>query len=227
MIPIYASTLPQSAEASPRASLDLYSSTPWTTVRTVDPMRAPARRSRRHPHWHHFWRLPPILPPILPSPHRPRSSIARRGLFVSSTAGAKASANPHIYILWRISTRRHMSLSLPAHPPPPPNRLPCSGRELSAHRRLLWECCGQHARVWFDEQRRPLSADAVRRGARFFHEIRFEGGVPRPFEHPGGPDLYMGRLLLTSPYEWSLLWRVSGPRKLGELQMRYTRERTT
>ena len=65
------------------------------------------------------------------------------------------------------------------------------------------------------------------RSARFFHVMELAGAVPdpaRPFEHPCGPDVYRGTIAFHGPDEFATTWRVTGPRKMGTIESRYTRE---
>lgn len=76
--------------------------------------------------------------------------------------------------------------------------------------------------------RRILAAAAARlRAARPFHEIiGLSLEQPPFFEHPCGPDVYRGRLLLERADAFCFDWRVSGPRKLGRIVSKYVRETT-
>lgn len=96
---------------------------------------------------------------------------------------------------------------------------------LTARRRLLYDCTAKrHVRVSFDEASSRDPADMLR-SARFFHDIWLaeDGAPPPPFDHPCGPDMYTGRLLISEKDAFALHWRVDGPRKSGMQSLLYTR----
>ena len=89
------------------------------------------------------------------------------------------------------------------------------GEEFSAQQALLYDCSDERiVRVFFDEASGP----------RAFHTIDFENPdrIP-PFEHPCGPDLYRGRLVIGSANSFELRWNVAGPRKLGSVVSSFRR----
>ena len=119
---------------------------------------------------------------------------------------------------------------------PPGEYLPTDAEReaFEASRRLLWDCTrSSRARILFDEAVGSARSDnlAIMQAARFFHDIDMltpsdaaaGRSTPPPFEHPCGPDLYRGRLLLDSPDSFRLLWTVEGPRKQGRVSASYER----
>ena len=102
---------------------------------------------------------------------------------------------------------------------------------MPAYRRLLWDFSDNPVSVSFDEAQDRSSASEILAGARFFHHIslasttRLADGNPPSFEHPCGPDLYIGQLLLSKEDEFEILWRVVGPRKNGSILNSFVRRR--
>ena len=95
--------------------------------------------------------------------------------------------------------------------------------QFAARAALLYDCSNDNAvRVFFDEAKNRESAAAVLAGGRFFHTISWPLGI---FEHPCGPDMYYGRLLLQGPDAFVLDWKVRGPRKYGHVVSRFGRKR--
>lgn len=45
-----------------------------------------------------------------------------------------------------------------------------------------------------------------------FHRLEPIGGIARP-RHDCGPDLYRGRISFRLPDDWTIFWRIQGPRK--------------
>ena len=123
--------------------------------------------------------------------------------------------------------------------------------ELVAYRRLLWDLEADPVAVYFDEATDRSSEKAIRGGARFFHHVALASATttapptlsgadaaatarqPPPFEHPCGPDLYVGRLLLPpdggehadADDAFAIHWRVRGPRKDGVIRNSFARVR--
>lgn len=97
----------------------------------------------------------------------------------------------------------------------------------AATRRLLYDCSGERTvRVLFDDLGDDERGSAARviDAARYFHSIELSAArAPPAFDHPCGPDMYTGRLLLEGADSFTLLWSVTGPRKLGTVAARYRR----
>ena len=100
-----------------------------------------------------------------------------------------------------------------------------SDEQYSARQRLLYASDDSATlRVLFDESVARTSAADVMAGARFFHAIALAAPAPPPpFEHPCGPDMYRGRLVLEDEDTFRLLWTVIGPRKLGSVRSTFRR----
>ena len=108
-------------------------------------------------------------------------------------------------------------------------RLAPEDQEYSARHRLLYMAPTEDPtllRVCFDEARERDSVAAIIAGSRFFHTIEYASmdAYPPPFDHPCGPDMYRGRIALDDKQTFRLLWRVSGPRKLGSVTSTFRRE---
>ena len=108
-------------------------------------------------------------------------------------------------------------------------RLAPEDQEYSARHRLLYMAPTDDPtllQVCFDEARERDSAAAIIAGSRFFHTIEYASmdAYPPPFDHPCGPDMYRGRIALDDEQTFRLLWRVSGPRKLGSVTSTFRRE---
>ena len=95
---------------------------------------------------------------------------------------------------------------------------------LEAQRRLIWDFTCPLVRVSFDESSLDRSDAAILKGARFFHSVSLEGGAVVLSEHPCGPDVYRGSMLFQGPDSFTMVWRVSGPRKLGEIHSSFRRQ---
>lgn len=95
---------------------------------------------------------------------------------------------------------------------------------LEARHALLYDCSdATDVKVYFDEAINRAPADVLT-GRRYFHSIDLSS-PDKPFVHPCGPDMYYGRLMVTSPDVFVLDWRVEGPRKLGRVVSRFSRSR--
>jgi hypothetical protein len=56
-----------------------------------------------------------------------------------------------------------------------------------------------------------------------FHALDLEGADACRLEHPCGADRYTGEFSVVGPDEFTIRWRVSGPRKAQALTGRYVR----
>jgi hypothetical protein len=89
---------------------------------------------------------------------------------------------------------------------------------------------GQHpssCKVYFDENHGDAQRliESIMRNTRFFHDLWFNAaGEPEFSEHPCGPDVYRGRLVLHTPDRFELDWQVSGPRNEGRIISTYRRK---
>ena len=72
-----------------------------------------------------------------------------------------------------------------------------------------------------------MNAETILRRGRFFHHIRFDEtshNEPVLSPHPCGPDMYHGRLHFATSDLFTLHWKVTGPRKEGNIVSSYTRK---
>ena len=110
----------------------------------------------------------------------------------------------------------------------------CNGNTVSARQQLIYSFVDPAiVSVYFfddpyhDHEQNDGVESMIRHG-RFFHHIRFDetnnNQPPVLSSHPCGPDIYHGRLAFETSDFFTVHWKVTGPRKEGNIVSSYVRK---